>query len=520
MRRRFLGILVFLLAFTLALGIGTALAVEEKHVSGTVYLKDYPGHVGLILDGDTILDVSGDSWGGGTRVHYLFYIRGEYNLSIIGSAYPFSVVNDVDYKPAIRVKRLILNVNHATVTCMQGDGILTTGTGDEGGVYINTDDLNVYAPQGDGIYSYSGNINFNRGNTTVRGGLHGVYGYNVNVKNGNLYVASGEDEAVYGRNKVHVAFPTMSYAIPSGGGVSTDGHYIVTSSNQTVKTVKLTSGTSVPALYTVSFNKNGHGSEYLPEQNVWRNGYAAEPGTLHENGWRQTGWYKEKACSNEWRFLNYVQANTTVYVGWVEVGEGSFGGDVTWRFDAGYLYIKGKGSMDRTDPNFTDVPPGLKSQITFITIDNEVTSIADGLFKDCTSLKTVQLPSTPSDLPMLHIGEKAFMGCTSLVNLYNPRPCHFGFASFYKCGALEAMRFHDGDEIEQEAFGSTGLWLVQLGDWMEVEKEAFGACDNLKRILLQPEVLLPEGRRERARLRAARLVRRRLCDCGRMDAAV
>ena len=49
------------------------------------------------------------------------------------------------------------------------------------------------------------------------------------------------------------------------------------------------------------------------------------------------------------------------------------------------------------------------TSLTSVTIPNSVTSIGDGAFSDCTSLTSVTIPNSVTS-----IGDWAFAGCTSL----------------------------------------------------------------------------------------------------------
>ncbi len=71
--------------------------------------------------------------------------------------------------------------------------------------------------------------------------------------------------------------------------------------------------------YTVTFNKNGHGTETAPKTNVEYGSTIEAPATPTDAGYIFGGWYKEASCDNEWNFdSDTVTADTTLYAKWTE----------------------------------------------------------------------------------------------------------------------------------------------------------------------------------------------------------
>ena len=481
-------VFILLLALALALGLTAAQAdVEVVHISGEVKLSEIPHHAGVILDGDTTLNVDNSS--DGTSIFNLAYIRGYHDLDIKGSGYPFGIRNDVDSDPAIQVRALRIENQSTVISALKGDGI------EADNVYITCNRLTLYAPCGAGITSF-GDVelyggNYSAGDYSIMASGNCIQAGNwISISECNLYCKTDTTGLpaiwTYEEDGLFVWEDNETIRIPSSGKVSDDGREILTSGGKSSNEVKITKGTP-PSLYSVTFNRNGLGTGTPMQQKIWANGYAAEPGYMKEDGYKMVGWSKYSGNYTRYNWLWSTKENTIIYAIWMEASDGSFGGNVTWEFEGNRLEVHGEGAMNPDDPAFTPIPAALRTKIKSIYIDNEVTTIADQVFKDCTTLEFVQLGSKTA-----HIGDKAFMGCTSLKTVNNPKKCHFGYASFYKCTSLEIMRFHDEDVIEQDAFSSTALWLVQLGNSMRVEKEAFGGLDTLEKVLLPDYVIVDD----------------------------
>ena len=73
---------------------------------------------------------------------------------------------------------------------------------------------------------------------------------------------------------------------------------------------------------TVYFNANGHGT--APEsQKVAEGDKVKKPSNLTDSGWTFGGWYKEAACTNEWKFdTDAVSGDTTLYAKWTSEDPG------------------------------------------------------------------------------------------------------------------------------------------------------------------------------------------------------
>ena len=90
---------------------------------------------------------------------------------------------------------------------------------------------------------------------------------------------------------------------------------------------------------------------------------------------------------------------------------GPCGKNLTWTLDdAGTLTISGTGEMWNWN-GYSDYTPWYfsRSSIKSVRINDDVTSIGDYAFRECSALTSVIIPEG-----MTNIGESAFSGCSSL----------------------------------------------------------------------------------------------------------
>ena len=124
------------------------------------------------------------------------------------------------------------------------------------------------------------------------------------------------------------------------------------------------------------------------------------------------------------------------------------------------------------------------SSLTNIYIPNSVTSIGDGAFWNCKSLKSVNIPNSVTS-----IGSNAFQYCTSLKSIVIPKSMTTipeGVFSF--CTSLESVTIPNSvTKIENGAFSSCD-WLssitipksvISIGGW------AFEYCTSLRYITFE-----------------------------------
>ncbi len=106
------------------------------------------------------------------------------------------------------------------------------------------------------------------------------------------------------------------------------------------------------------------------------------------------------------------------------------------------------------------------TKIVSITISKGVTSIGEGAFGACTSLKSIIIPAGVTS-----IGEGAFGACTSLASVTIPGSCtSLAEGTFGACVSLKSVILSEGVK--------------------EIGEGAFGACVSLASVTL-PRVSLP-----------------------------
>ena len=121
----------------------------------------------------------------------------------------------------------------------------------------------------------------------------------------------------------------------------------------------------------------------------------------------------------------------------------------TSNFD-GTCYVSGIGSCKDTDVLIPPVSP----------IGDEVTSIGDSAFENCTSLTSIEIPSGVTS-----IGYNAFNGCTSLTSIEIPScVTSIGNLAFYKCTSLTSIEYQ-GTKAQWDAIGKGSNWNYGTGPY-------------------------------------------------------
>lgn len=149
------------------------------------------------------------------------------------------------------------------------------------------------------------------------------------------------------------------------------------------------------------------------------------------------------------------------------------------------LTIRGEGAM--YDYSSSTVPwNAQKSKITSVVIGDEVTSIGDYAFEDCSALKKLDIPQSVTE-----IGSKAFRGCSALTSLALPQTVNrIGNTAFQGCSNLETINIPSGVKlIEHDTFrGCEKLKDVTIPAGVtSIGNNAFEACKTFRNIKI------PEG---------------------------
>jgi hypothetical protein len=162
---------------------------------------------------------------------------------------------------------------------------------------------------------------------------------------------------------------------------------------------------------------------------------------------------------------------------------GSCGANLHWELNSstGVLTISGTGAMN--DYPSIDAPwYEHRSLIKTISLNDEVTSVGDYAFRNCTNLTSISMGNS-----LTTIGNSAFLNCSSLntINFSNQITTIDDFA-FSECTSLEDITFPSSlIQIGSGAFTScTSLTSITIPENVTyVGSYAFNACSSLKSIL-------------------------------------
>ena len=141
-------------------------------------------------------------------------------------------------------------------------------------------------------------------------------------------------------------------------------------------------------------------------------------------------------------------------------------------------------------------PNGTSEYVEILSIPSEVihdettytvTSIGDRAFINCSSLESVDIPST-----VMSIGEQAFCGCSSLERLLIPeRVNSIGNSAFQGCSGLTSITIPESvRSIGNFAFKDCSvLTSVSISEGVEnIGEYAFGSCSKLTTITIPSSV--------------------------------
>lgn len=157
---------------------------------------------------------------------------------------------------------------------------------------------------------------------------------------------------------------------------------------------------------------------------------------------------------------------------------------VKWELDAdGILTISGSGYMDRWD-GYENVY--YRNSVKSVVIEDGITNIAHGMFKDCTSLTNVSIPDG-----VKYINSSLFEGCSSLKNITIPDSVtNIGGNAFEGCSSLTDITLPDGvTSIGSYAFSGCTSLVNVTGLKITSPCEFYG-CTALK------EIEIPDGTTE------------------------
>ena len=173
---------------------------------------------------------------------------------------------------------------------------------------------------------------------------------------------------------------------------------------------------------------------------------------------------------------------------------GSCGDNAGWTLAAdGTLTVFGEGKLDDWSTSQLSAPwCDYREDISFVVVENGITSIGNGSFVDCVNMTGIVIPESVTD-----IGACAFSGCTRLTDITIPdgvTAIRYGLLK--GCSSLKNIEIPKGvTVIEFDAFRDcTGLMTVRVPESLTViEETAFRDCTGLTGIDM-PEGLMKIGR--------------------------
>lgn len=145
----------------------------------------------------------------------------------------------------------------------------------------------------------------------------------------------------------------------------------------------------------------------------------------------------------------------------------------------GVLTISGNRSMqEKAEYIWWDY----KDIVTRIVVEDGITNIPNGTFKNMSNVTTVYLGNA-----ITYIGKEAFLGCTALTSVTIPASItEIREEAFRDCTQLQAVTFASNGKlatIESKAFYNSGIRSLDFPDKLEhVEAYAFAECSNLESV--------------------------------------
>ncbi len=126
------------------------------------------------------------------------------------------------------------------------------------------------------------------------------------------------------------------------------------------------------------------------------------------------------------------------------------------------------------------------SSLKNVTIEDGITKIPAGLFKNCDGLEKIAIPDSVTE-----IGEEAFQECVALKEVTLPKDLSVITKQlFYGCAALESIDIHSNiTKIDELAFGKSGITELVIPDSVtEIEDSICFECTSLKKVRLPKDL--------------------------------
>ncbi len=149
-------------------------------------------------------------------------------------------------------------------------------------------------------------------------------------------------------------------------------------------------------------------------------------------------------------FCTLLGANGIATAATSKATSGSAGGKTTWSYNAATktLTISGTGATNDYNAALRKVPwESYKSELTKVVVDEGVTILGNYCFYNCTSLTSVQLPSTLTEIHGMgttDVSYGCFQGCTALTSITFPEKLtKIGTCAFKGCTSLKSVKIPD-----------------------------------------------------------------------------
>lgn len=151
--------------------------------------------------------------------------------------------------------------------------------------------------------------------------------------------------------------------------------------------------------------------------------------------------------------------------------------------------VAGKGEIKISKKKFLG-----QTDLKFIQIADSVTEIGDQAFDGCLNLENVEFPENEN---LKKIGDGAFYSCVRLKEAALPNSVEsLGRECFERTKSLETSNIPENLKvIPYKCFEYSGIVRIYLSDRIQkIEREAFGYCENLKKISFPANLRIIESR--------------------------
>ena len=163
-------------------------------------------------------------------------------------------------------------------------------------------------------YTGTAKVVLKTNNVDVTSSVKLTYTYSGTQMDGSTYAASATAPVNAGNYKltIAVAQDDKNYT----GSVSYPFKITQAPLTITARDIGVKIGADLPKYYTVTFNRNGHGTD-TTSTGIKEGSLLEKPQDPQAEGYTFTGWYKDQSCTVLWDFAkDTIQSDTTVYAGW------------------------------------------------------------------------------------------------------------------------------------------------------------------------------------------------------------